>query len=171
MDDVRLVLVRPQAREDAARTSLRVAEPQEWYAIAKRERSVLRADTDPEPASIEAPFIFRKNGYYYLFVSWDFCCRGIKSTYKMAVGRSRTVQGPYLDRNGKSLAEGGGTLLLAGNGRWPGVGHNAAYTFAGRDILVFHAYDASDEGKSKLQILELKWDTAGWPSVDASRMH
>ena len=67
----------------------RVAEPQEWYAIAKRERSVLRADTDPEPASIEAPFIFRKSGYYYLFVSWDFCCRGIKSTYKMAVGRSR----------------------------------------------------------------------------------
>ena len=50
-------------------------------------------------------------------------------------------------------------------------GTTAAYTFAGRDILVFHAYDASDEGKSKLQILELKWDTAGWPSVDANRMH
>lgn len=147
---------------------LRVAEPQEWYAVAKRERSVLRADVDPEPAAIEAPFIFRKGGYYYLFVSWDYCCRGARSDYKIVVGRSRDVKGPYLDRQGKSLAQGGGTLLLAGNSRWPGVGHNSAYTFGGQDYLVFHAYDARDGGKSKLKILEMKWDAVGWPVVDGA---
>jgi arabinan endo-1,5-alpha-L-arabinosidase len=120
----------------------------------------------PEPAAIEAPFIFRKNGYYYLFVSWDYCCRGVRSDYKIVIGRSRDVRGPYLDKNGKSLADGGGTLVLAGNSKWPGVGHNSAYTFDGKDYLVFHAYDAGDDGKSKLKIAEMKWDKEDWPLLD-----
>jgi arabinan endo-1,5-alpha-L-arabinosidase len=142
---------------------LRIAEPQEWHSIAKRERSVLRDDLDAEPAALEAPFIFHKNGYYYLFLSWDFCCRGVKSNYKLMIGRSKTVTGPYLDRDGTDLAKGGGTLVLQGNADWPGVGHNSTYTFAGKDYLVFHAYDAHDEGKSKLKLAELAWDAAGWP--------
>jgi arabinan endo-1,5-alpha-L-arabinosidase len=146
---------------------LRVAEPQEWRSLAKRERSVLREDTDPEPAAIEAPFIFRKGDYYYLFVSWDYCCRGVRSNYKMLVGRSQEIVGPYIDRANVALNRGGGSLVLQGTRRWPGVGHNSAYTFDGKDYLVFHAYDADDGGKSKLQVLEIKWDAAGWPVVDA----
>jgi arabinan endo-1,5-alpha-L-arabinosidase len=60
---------------------------------------------------------------------------------------------------------GGGTLVVAGNSRWPGVGHNAAYTFDGVDYLVFHGYDVSDEGRSKLWIKEIQWDAQGWPRV------
>lgn len=144
----------------------RPAEPQQWHSIAKRERSVLVDDKEPEPASIEAPFIFRKHGYYYLFASWDYCCRGIKSDYKIVVGRAKNVEGPYLDKTGKDMNQGGGSLLLKGNARWPGVGHNSAYTFDGKDYLVFHAYDAKDDGKPKLKILDLRWDAAGWPVVD-----
>jgi arabinan endo-1,5-alpha-L-arabinosidase len=144
---------------------LRVAEPQEWHAIAKRERSVLQPDEEPEPAAIEAPFIFRKGGYYHLFVSWDHCCRGAKSTYKIAIGRSKDIRGPYLDKQGRDLAKGGGTILLQGDERWAGVGHNSAYTFDGKDYLVYHAYDRNDGGKSKLRILELQWDAEGWPLV------
>jgi arabinan endo-1,5-alpha-L-arabinosidase len=149
---------------------LRIAEPQEWHAIAKRERSVLRPDAEPEPAAIEAPFIFRKDDYYYLFVSWDYCCRGAKSTYKMAFGRSKNIRGPYLDKERRDLASGGGSILLQGNERWAGVGHNSAYTFDGKDYLVFHAYDVNDGGKSKLKILELHWDDQGWPIVNAREL-
>jgi arabinan endo-1,5-alpha-L-arabinosidase len=145
---------------------LRVAEPEEWHALAKRERSVLRDDTDPEPAAIEAPFVFRHAGYYYLFFSWDYCCRGVDSNYKIMIGRSRQLTGPYLDKDGHSLNQGWGTLLLKGNQRWPGVGHNSAYSIDGKDYLVFHAYDARDDGKSKLKILEMSWDVAGWPQLD-----
>jgi arabinan endo-1,5-alpha-L-arabinosidase len=53
-----------------------VAEPQEWYSIAKRERSVLVDDSVPGPAEVEGPFIFKKGDYHYLFVSWGLCCRG-----------------------------------------------------------------------------------------------
>lgn len=144
---------------------LSLAEPQEWHSIAKRDRSLLVDDPEPEPAAIEAPFIFKKDGQYYLFISWDYCCRGVDSSYKILVGKADQVTGPYLDRDGKDLAEGGGTLVLEGTERYPGVGHNSAYTFEGQDYLVFHAYDAEQEGTPKLKILPMSWDD-GWPVVN-----
>jgi arabinan endo-1,5-alpha-L-arabinosidase len=138
-------------------------EPQEWYTISKRPRDFKVDDRDPGEGAVEAPFIFKKNAYYYLFVSFDFCCRGTKSNYKVVVGRSAKIQGPYLDKNGISMDQGGGTVVVEGNASWPGVGHNAAYTLDGTDYLVFHAYDAADEGKPKLKIAPLAWDNDGWP--------
>jgi len=142
------------------------AEPQEWYTIARRERPAFMDDRKSGPGELEAPFIFRKDGTYYLFLSWDRCCRGAESTYKIMVGRSKDVRGPYLDRNGKDLAQGGGTLVLAGNEAWAGPGHNSVYHYDGMDLLVFHAYEKADKGLQKLKIAELHWDQDGWPFVD-----
>jgi arabinan endo-1,5-alpha-L-arabinosidase len=125
-------------------------------------------DNNPVDAggnAIEAPFIFRKGKYYYLFASIDYCCKGVNSTYKMIVGRSEKLTGPYIDRSGKPMAKGGGTILLAGDENWHGVGHNAVVSFDGTDYLVFHGYDAHDSGKPKLNIRKLNWDTDGWPVV------
>ena len=66
------------------------------------------------------------------------------------------------------MDKGGGTPVVAGNARWPGIGHNSVYTFEGDDWFVAHAYDASDRGRSKLKILALTWDEADWPVVDTS---
>ena len=148
---------------------LHLAEPQEWHSLAKRERSVLIDDAEPEPASVEAPFIFRKDGWYYLFASWDHCCRGVNSDYKVVVGRSRALTGPYLDVHGERMDKGGGTVLIAGNADWPGVGHNSVYNFDGRDWFVVHAYDAHDRDTSKLKILELGWHD-GWPTLDVNAL-
>ena len=143
---------------------LSVAKPEAWHTIARRERSFNLEDKDPGDAALEAPFIFKKDKFYYLFISWDLCCRGEKSTYKMVVARSEKVEGPYLDATGKSMFEGGGTLLLEGNKNWYGAGHNSTYTFDGKDYLIFHAYDASQKGRPKLKIKEIKWEN-GWPKV------
>lgn len=121
-----------------------------------------------ESGAVEAPFIFKKNGYYYLFVSWDRCCRGAESTYKVVVGRSRDVTGPYVDRLGQKLVHGGGSPVVEGidgQERWAAFGHNSAYTFEGTDYLVFHAYDVADEGRSKLVVREIAWDDDGWPTA------
>lgn len=142
--------------------------PQEWHTIAARHRYWKLDDRDagdPMNSTIEAPFIFKKNGYYYNFVSWDVCCRGENSTYKIVVGRSEHVTGPYLDKEGQDMRHGGGSLVLQGNEDYAGIGHNAAYTFNGVDYLIAHAYDLSDEGRSKLLIREMKWDENGWPVV------
>jgi len=149
---------------DSSWTAL--AEPQEWYSLAKRERSVLVDDKVPGPAEIEGPFIFKRDDYYYLFVSWGLCCRGKDSTYKIMVGRSKDVKGTYLDKDGKSLAVGGGSLVLGGNKDWAGMGGCSAYTFDGKDYLVFHAYETADHGLQKLKIAEIKWDEKKWPVID-----
>ncbi|SDM71490.1 arabinan endo-1,5-alpha-L-arabinosidase [Pedobacter antarcticus] len=114
--------------------------------------------------SIEAPFLYKKNGFYYLFASVDYCCQGVKSTYKMIVGRSKTVEGPYLDKQGKAMNRGGGSLLLEGDQNWYGTGHNAVANFDGTDYLIFHGYDAHDQGKPKLRLEKLDWP-GGWPAV------
>lgn len=42
----------------------------------------------PEQHAVEAPYLIKRDEYYYLFVSYDRCCNGADSTYKTMVGRS-----------------------------------------------------------------------------------
>lgn len=112
--------------------------------------------------AIEAPFLMRRCGYYYLFVSFDACCRRANSTYNLRVGRSRELLGPYVDRAGTALMSGGGSLVLQGDAVWKGPGHNAVLIEGKRAFNVYHAYAATD-GASQLRISELVWDADGWP--------
>jgi arabinan endo-1,5-alpha-L-arabinosidase len=139
--------------------------------IATRQKDTLvnapSVDGNPVDAggnAIEAPFIFRKGKYFYLFASIDYCCKGPNSTYKMIVSRSKKLLGPYVDEDGTPMTKGGGTIVLAGDKNWYGVGHNAVCTFDGVDYLIFHGYDAQDKGISKLRIEKLDWNK-GWPVV------
>jgi arabinan endo-1,5-alpha-L-arabinosidase len=116
--------------------------------------------------AIEAPAILFRDRFYYLFVSFDRCCRGADSTYKIMVGRSPDIGGPYLDRQGRPMAEGGGSLVLEGGNRMRGPGGQALLNDAGTYRLIYHAYDAFDLGTPRLQIRDLRWDAGGWPSVD-----
>jgi arabinan endo-1,5-alpha-L-arabinosidase len=116
-----------------------------------------------QPPAIEAPFLVRKGGYYYLFASVDLCCRGKDSTYKIVVGRSREITGPYRDEEGRPMMEGGGTLLIEGSKEWRGPGHEAVLLGSEADLLVFHAYEATT-GRPRLQISTMVWEE-GWPRV------
>lgn len=115
--------------------------------------------------AIEAAFIIRKDDFYYLFVSFDACCQGSKSTYHVRVGRSETVTGPHVDRDGVKLSAGGGTQVTFPTDRWRGPGHNAILQDNGVDYIVYHAYDAQRQGVPTLRIDPLTWDADGWPSV------
>ncbi len=125
-------------------------------------------DNNPVDAggnAIEAPFVVRRGDYYYLFASIDYCCKGVESSYKMIYGRSDKIEGPYYDKEGKELLFGGGTILMQGDERWHGVGHNAVVNSCGNDYLLFHGYDARDEGRSKLRIMRLSWTEEQWPRL------
>jgi arabinan endo-1,5-alpha-L-arabinosidase len=113
--------------------------------------------------ALEAPFIVHRCGFYYLFVSWDRCCAGVDSTYNIRVGRSASVSGPYVDREGKAMLEGGGTLVLEGDERYRGPGHNAVLFTETAAYNVYHSYDADRNGASTLRIAELAFDSDGWP--------
>ena len=117
------------------------------------------------PAALEAPFIIERGGYYYQFAAFDYCCQGVASSYYVVVGRSKTIQGPYVGRDGKSMLDGYGTLVLQGNRRYHGPGHPAVLREPNRDYLVYHAYDAEQDGKPVLRISPLDWNGDGWPTV------
>ena len=53
-----------------------------------------------------------------------------------------------------------GTILDAGNSQWAGPGGE---DILNTDVIVRHAYDASDNGVPKLLISTLNWDSNGWP--------
>ncbi|CAA9261587.1 MAG: GH43_5 / GH43_3 / GH43_6 / GH43_4 / GH43 / G H43_7 / GH43_30 / GH43_8 / GH43_31 / GH43_34 / GH43 _10 / GH43_14, partial [uncultured Chloroflexia bacterium] len=117
--------------------------------------------------AIEAPSIVYHDGMYYLFVSFDNCCRGVQSTYRIMVGRSERITGPYADRDGVALANGGGTELLAGDDRLVGPGGQDVLVDGSRDMLVYHAYKRALNGMPQLQVRPIVWEN-GWPSVGTS---
>lgn len=116
--------------------------------------------------AIEAPFIMRHGGYYYLFASWDYCCRGMESSYRVVVGRSKEVAGPYIDREGAPMYAGGGTPLIAGDKReFEAVGHCAAYAIPDGDLFISHGYSIRHDGQSILVQRRIRWED-GWPVVE-----
>lgn len=138
-------------------------QPEEFKTICSRPRDAALPNTDPGNGAVEAPFIFRHGKYYYLFPSYDFCCRGLKSDYNVVVGRSKKVTGPYLDMEGKSLETGGGTVVLKGDDQFAAAGHCAVYTFDNTDYLIAHGYSKAENGASKLIVRVIEWDAQGWP--------
>ena len=129
-----------------------------WHHVAYR-------DTDVD--YIEAPYSFRHptNGYYYLFVNWGGCCRGLRSTYNIRVGRSEYPTGPYLDKEGVDLVDQGGSLVLETEGRYIGPGHASIYRHTdGRFVFTFHYYDGEDAGKARMAARILNW-VDDWPVV------
>lgn len=146
-------------RKIDAATGMFTAEDETVHHLADRS-------TGPDNTSaIEAPFIVQRDGKWYLFVSFDQCCQGVDSTYNVHVGRSDVLTGPYVDRDGVPLTEGGGTLILSEYGQWKGPGHNGMIIEDGLFWMVYHAYDAKQIGISKLRIESVAWDADGWPSL------
>lgn len=137
------------------KTTLKPAADAELLPLARRDGV----------GAIEAPFIVRRGEWYYLFVSFDFCCKKTESDYKIAYGRANKIEGPYVDKSGVPMLEGGGTILDSGDERRKGPGHCAVYQSGDQAILVNHFYDAENLGNATLQIRPLRFDEAGWPEL------
>lgn len=128
---------------------------------------VLLADT-----RFEAPYLVKRDGHYYLFLSSGSCCDGGNSTYTTWVGRAEKLEGPYLDASGRDLRYGGSELVLYRNDAWVGPGHNSLVTDdASEDWLVYHAIPTgrpvlpSGATRRPALIDRIDW-SSGWPVVN-----
>jgi len=135
------------------------------YALAQRPAP------KGAPAPVEAPFIIDHGGWYWLFASYDYCCKGPASTYYTVVGRSKAITGPYRGRDGSSMLQGGGTIFLRADlpekQRFRGPGHPGLFRDgAGAWNVVYHAYDRENKGAPTLRIAPIRWDSAGWPIAE-----
>ncbi len=105
------------------------------------------------------------DGKFTLFVSFDQCCKGVASTYNIRVGRADHIEGPYRDKDGKAMLDGGGSLVLATTGRFIGPGGQEAVKTSKGDRLAYHYYDGDAAGASKLQFSPIFWTADGWPEL------
>ncbi|HUA38161.1 MAG TPA: family 43 glycosylhydrolase [Candidatus Sulfopaludibacter sp.] len=111
----------------------------------------------------EGSYLYQHGGYYFLFVNFGGCCDGINSTYNIRVGRSTSVTGPYYDRAGVNMTNGGGTMFLESSGRFIGPGHAAILNLNGTNWFTYHYYDGNNGGTATLGIGGLNWSGDGWP--------
>ena len=134
------------------------------YPSGKRSADKQRrhlADRKIALSAVEAPSIVRHDGWYYLFTSWDRCCVGVDSTYRIVVGRSEAVTGPYVDRDGRALTDGGGSTVLKSSGDRIGPGGESV----SGGVVAYHYYDGTAAGVPRLGLRTLAWDDDGWPTL------
>jgi len=115
--------------------------------------------------AVEAASILERDGRFFLFVSFDQCCKGVASTYSIRVGRADRIEGPYRDRDGKAMLMGGGSVVMATTGRVIGPGGQEAVKTSTNDLLVYHYYDGAAAGAAKLQLSPILWTADGWPEL------
>ena len=116
---------------------------------------------------MEATYIRRRGGYYYLFGSTGTCCEGARSTYRITIGRSKSLFGPYVDKAGQRLLDNHYNILLDKDDSVLGPGHNAGLITddAGNDYMFYHGFKASDPDAGRVVWLSRIVWTDGWPSV------
>lgn len=133
--------------------------------LPSENSSLAKKYPEAGPNAIEAPFIVKNGKYYYLFASWDYCCRGDQSNYMTVVGRSKNIKGPYLDSRGVRMDEGGGDIILRRNMDFHGIGHCGVYEINGQWYVTSHGYDKNDNAKPKLVIRKIIFNSEGWPEI------
>ncbi len=126
--------------------------------------------------AIEGPYMVYHpdTKYYYLFVSYG----SLKMDYQVRVGRSRSVLGPFVDRNGRELTDltdednSIGQMLFCGYCWNDGVsymapGHNSVlHDKDGSWYLVCHIREKNFTGVpeiSTMQVRKMYWTDDGWP--------
>lgn len=117
---------------------------------------------------MEAAYIHKRGGYYYLFGSAGTCCEGEKSTYRVTVGRSRDLFGPYVDKEGRALLDNHFEVVVHRNDSVVGPGHNAEIVTddRGEDWMLMHGFKSSDPDAGRVAWLcRVKWND-GWPTVE-----
>ena len=114
----------------------------------------------------EATDLLYRNGWYYLLGTHGTCCDGVNSTYNIVVGRSRSIEGPYLDNIGRDMFHGGGRMVINAGDRKTGPGHfGRTIIDEGVEIMSCHfEADFERSGRSVLAILPLLWRN-GWPTA------
>lgn len=116
----------------------------------------------------EGSYIIKRKGYYYFFASIGSCCAGIKSTYQTVVARSKSLFGPYVDKQGRQMLDNHHEVLLSGDDKVKGTGHNSQIITddKGQDWILYHGVDVSNpKAGRKMYLDKVNWDKDGWPTI------
>ena len=119
------------------------------------------------PETLFAPAMYKHGGKWYLLATAGPLTGGASSTARIVYGRSDNAAGPFVDRSGTPLLDGGGEILLEGSKKFSGPGSCAVPVDLedGTAWLVYNAYDLADVSKGRTLMLDpLFWED-GWMKV------
>lgn len=116
---------------------------------------------------MEGTYIHKRNGLYYLFGSTGSCCDGERSTYRVTIGRSENLFGPYVDKQGCRLLDGNFDVILSRSQKVIGPGHNAEIVTddKGCEWMLYHGFSAEAPEKGRLVYLDRVYWIDGWPII------
>jgi len=116
-----------------------------------------------EGGVIEAPYILRHDGSFYMFYAGNACC-GTECHYAEGVARADHLLGPW--------TRDPANPIIAANGSWRCPGHGTAVqTPAGKDLFLYHAYPTSGTvylGRESV-LDSITWTRDGWPVVNEGK--
>jgi len=118
---------------------------------------------------IEASYIAYHDRYYYLYYNIGNCCQGPRSTYHILIGRSRSIHGSYVNKEGSSLSIAQGSPFLWSIGAKIGPGHVGIYKDKHQEMLSFHL-ESNDafHGWTTPTIEPMLYGKDGWPIASVS---
>jgi GH43 family beta-xylosidase len=128
------------------------------FASGSTAKELIRNDPSTyEGPVVEAPWMLKRNGTYYLFYS----ANNINQNYRVGVARASSVMGPYTKHSGP---------IVGNNAKWVGPGHNSSVQIDGVDYMVYHAYNSNGSGGigsggRVLMVDRIDW-VGGWPQID-----
>lgn len=119
-------------------------------------------------SAYEGTYIYKRGKYYYFFGSNGSCCSGASSTYRTVYGRSESLLGPYVTKSGEKMLDNKFEVLIQGNDKWAGTGHNAEIVDdkEGNSWIIYHAYSKKNPEIGRMDLLDqVHWTDDGWPYV------
>ena len=118
-------------------------------------------------SAYEGTYIHKRGNYYYLFASTGSCCEGLKSTYQTVVGRSKSLYGPYVDKQGRPMLDNNHEILLSGDDNVKGTGHDSQIITddKGQDWIFYHAYDVKNPNAGRKMYMDRVTWVNGWPQI------
>lgn len=145
------------------------------YAIELSDDGLsVKADAEKKQVAgtaFEGVYVHKRGDYYYMFASIGTCCEGANSTYELVVGRSKSLFGPYVNKEGKNMMDNGYTVVVGKSTRFVGNGHcsEIVQDKAGSDWIFYHGVDLNNPQGRVLLLDQVKWDGENWPYVEGGK--
>ncbi len=123
------------------------------FAAGSTAKQVLVNDLAWEGGVVEAPWVVKHAGTYYVFYSGNV----YDSRYRTGVARATKLDDP-------STYVKHGAPILVNNGTWEGPGHGSVVAVGALDYFVYHAWPAGSTTQRQVLVDRIVWE-AGWPKI------
>lgn len=145
----------------------RVADDAEYEVVA----GLCGKDCPSRSQVFEGAYLHFHDGWWYLFVSSGWYNN---HTYQIKVGRSRTLEGEFVGKDGRRMKDGWAIPILCSEkgDYFFGPGHNAEIFTdkKGQDWILYHCHVGDEKPKARPMMLQrIFWGEDGWPYFKQGR--